>query len=80
MLTANFHPFSSKKQGETPLSTYIKNGACAVAVTRTNQEIFSHVIMIKGHSRKNWICTDSALGKEVKIPKNRKSNNSGLVH
>ena len=79
MLSANFYPFIDEKNGQTPLSTYVKNGACAVAVTRTNTSIYTHVIMINGHDKNNWICSDSAAGMEVKIPKNRNSNNSGLV-
>ena len=79
MLSFNFHPFTDEENGQTPLSTYVENGACAIAVTRTNISIYTHVIMIKGHDENNWICSDSGAGMEVKIPKNRNSNNSGLV-
>ena len=67
-------PFLNAETGNGPLETYLDNGACAVGVLMSGLSTLAHVVMINGHEEKNWICTDSAQGKLVKIPKRRGSN------
>ena len=72
-----FIPFLNPETGNSPLETYLDNGACAVGVLMSGLSTIAHVVMINGHEGKNWICKDSAQGKLVKIPKRPCGRNTG---